>query len=233
MKQISLSNSQTESTLKIDSLQSIFDSILPHLMNNHSFLEGLHLEAVNLEQKGKFEIAQHLFRIVQKEAENFTELQAWAFFKDGEILLKTGHDEEAQEAFHRALELNPNHTKAMLMLHSPHEPLIILLGHKNQWWHHGINVNFYLNNLELWEYYFKHRLIDQLWISPPRSLINFDWHVMCKLTESYISMNGSIVIALNQDKQLSFSRNELTSIIYSGEMSFRSAMEKFVQKLLM
>jgi hypothetical protein len=232
MKTLSINNLKTDRNLNTDAIKSIFESLLPHLMNNHSFLEVLHLEAVQLEKQGQLAIAQHLFRTVQKEATKFTALQSWAFFKDGEILLKTGHEKKATESFNRALELNPNHTKAMLMLHPPHEPLIILFGQKTKWWHFGIHMNFYCNNLELWEYYFQHRKIDQLWIYPPLRIMDLDWSVMSKLAESYISSNGSIILALNQERQVLLSCDELQSIISAGKMHFRLEIETFVEKLL-
>jgi len=213
-------------------LATLFAGLLPLLERNHDFLEELHLQAVEMDKQGLTTQAQHFFKLVEDRSEKFPTLRAWACFKQAEQLLRSGVVDGAREMFLRVLKLNPGHLNARLRLHPPDSPLRVCLGENPKIPSPVLHMGFNYNRLELWDYYFRFRPVDELWLLPPMLVLRVDPLVMRGVAERYMSADAILVLSLGPQRHSSLSRTELLGLLREGDAAFRDALENVFSKLL-
>lgn len=215
-----------------ESLRSVLASALPLLLDNLDFLERLHLYAVDLQKQGETGAAQSLFQLVRDHADRFPGLKAWAIFKDAEGRQKAGDMAGARQGFRHVLDCNPGHVKARLLLYPAQEQFRVMVGDRPTWPHPALFVPFAIDNLELWNYYFGHRLVDQLWITPPRRLLDWDRAVLAVVIRRHLAPNASIVLAMDNGRAAQLDSARLGEALTAGQTGFRAALEPYFQALL-
>lgn len=107
------------------------------------------------------DLAQVVYKKVANDERAGYELNAWALFKNGELLLEEGEEASAQIFFAEALLRNPNHTKAAIFNTPDGQQLRVCLTTDNKCVEDGcITVSMEPTNEELWLYYFNYRKPD-------------------------------------------------------------------------
>ncbi len=215
-----------------EALRSVFDAVLPLLLDTLDFLEPLHLHAVELQKQGQTAKAHDLFHLVRDHAGRFPALKAWAGFKDAEIHRHAGEEAEAREAFAHVLECNPGHVKTRLLLAPAQEPFRVMVGDRPGWPHPVPFIPFPLENQELWHYYLGHRLVDQLWITPPRRLFEWDPEGMAAVFRQHLAPDATLVLAMDNGRHVQLGSGIVREALASGRTALLAALEPYCRSLL-
>lgn len=225
-------HSRPEEEAPAHSLQALLDQLQGRLLESKVFVEELHLQAVRMQRHSMPQDACRLYRLVRTHAGAFTEIMEWAWYKEGEILWDLGRREEARDCFRQTLRLNPGHIKARLMLHPGNEPLRVCFGERADFPPHGFQVSFPCDNLDLWRYYLGLRPADELWITPPLLLLDFQPSVLATLLGQYVAKDGEIVLAVSQEREVRFAPMELAAMLDTGDAAFNEAVMQRLNSLL-
>lgn len=121
-------------------------------------VEAYYKVGLELHKSGQAERAEGVYGRVATADQAGAQLVAWALFKHGELYLDQGREEAARRLFLRALDFNPDHSKARICLVEAAEPLRVELGGQGN---NGlIAVSMPPLDEELWAYYFTRRAPD-------------------------------------------------------------------------
>lgn len=213
-------------------LTLLFSNLLPQMLKSHRFLEELHTLAANLHKQGQAALAQDIFRLVRSNAGAFPELEAWAWYKEGEIHMEQGREAEASACFDRTLALSPGHIKLRFLRHPALEPLRISLGKRPNWHPKGIELPFLGNNLELWRYHLHARPADELWISPPQKFLELTPATLDAVLKRYLTEDSVVILALTINRQVRITASELQALLLQGEESYSFAVAGLLEKFL-
>lgn len=153
--------------------------------------EAFYLLGVSLQRHGRLKRAQAVYARVLADARAPEPLQAWALFKQGEILLDAGQTDEARSCLAEALRRKPDLTKAAVLLAAPDKPLYLTIGDAPQT---DTAIPLPMNPLDadLWDYYCARRRPDRIALAMPPDTGLRDWTRLGRLLFDHLAPNGEI-----------------------------------------
>ena len=154
-----------------------------------------YLAGVELENKGYHKNASIIYqRTVAQNHEKDHELTAWAHFKLGEYHFRLNKHKEAQDHWKLALQYNPDHAKAKILLLSQDEPLNIIISREKQTLVGYIWVPMEPAEEKLWIYYFGERKINKLIIKQHEKTKSQEIEAITSNIGKYIMPYGNVHI---------------------------------------
>ena len=159
-------------------------------------IESYYNIGLELHKAGRIESAKSVYMRVAEDDLAGNTLSAWALFKHGELLLDLGQNETARSFFCRALEYNPNHTKALIYLTLPEQPLRVSInGEKRDGY---IPVPMSALDEDLWTYYFFRRSPDYIEIVFDTPITKSDMSKLGDLLVRHMAAAGQAQIFLSE-----------------------------------
>lgn len=210
-------------------LRDIYDRIRKVLASSEDYLERMHHCAVDMQRDGKLEGAAQLYRHIRSCPGSPLGLQAWTWYKEGEIHRQAGNEIAARECLGHALEASPRHVKARLLLHPADAPLVVCFGLTRKWLPEtGYQLSFPYHNLDTWSYYLGTRSADELWVTPPLKVLEFDLRTLKTILERFVAVNGRVVFAISTERKLCMPRAELSDMLSEQAASFRARFQRLM-----
>ena len=168
-----------------------------------------YLAGVELESKGYHKNAAIIYqRTVAKNHERDPELTAWAYFKLGEYHFRLKKYQDAQEHWRLALQYNPDHAKAKILLLSKDEPLNIIISKEKKILAGYIWVPMEPAEKKIWIYYFGERKIKKLILQYEKTNRQIIEAIAVNIG-NYIMPSGSILIYAKSDDNECQSKNNV------------------------
>ena len=120
--------------------------------------------ALKFHKNGFVDVAKRAYKQLMDLSFVDNEIMGWVYFKYGEMFLEESNKGVAANMFRIALKYKPDLYKALIYLNPDTKPLNILISYPLSEEEGYISIEMDIYDIELWDYYFRDRCIDSLYL---------------------------------------------------------------------